>query len=164
MENYRSCVLCYPVSSQNYMTSDGYNNDYDEDLSFSCGSYRALNSIESRYDDIKKDRQYKLGCHQFQMDDNYPWICFLSPETEYDKPFIYTCGKNRVMGGIYSKHSNSEEDRIWKFQCCFPYGSSNVTKSCQATDYINNFTEYFSFSLDDEVFTGAHSYHDNSSE
>lgn len=141
-----------------YISSDGYHNEYDQDLDFSCGTYQVLNSIESRHSNTYEDRQYKLGCTSVASDSAL--VCYWSPDlNEYDQPFIYTCAENFVMAGIQSEHNNDKEDRIWRFLCCS--ASNYVTESCIATEYLNDLGKNFTFSPDNGVFIGAHSYHDN---
>ena len=146
----------YPVHSQNYYTSDGYNNDYDQALSFSCGSYKAVNSIKSRHRNKKEDRQFRFTCGKVTSCNNPFTTCYWSQyANRWRKPFAFTCAKNHVLAGLYSYHRNRKEDRRWKFRCC--RAKNYVTKSCESTPYLNNYDKDIDFHAKNRVFIGMHS-------
>ena len=140
------------------MTLEEYHNQYHQLLNFSCGGYEVLNRIQSKYDSMKKDRQYKLGCRQITQD-SIPYCYWSNLVNEYHHPFLYHCPENFVMAGMLSHYSDTYKDRQWWFRCCFIVGY--VTKDCKMTGYINSLEHNFQLDMGSRVFTGAHSYDDN---
>ena len=138
------------------MTDDGYNNYYDQVLSFFCGEYNALNSIRSRHDNGVEDRQYALSCRQV-TDNNFDYCYWTASVNGYQSTFDFSCPRDAVMRGMHSTHDNHFEDRVWRYECCF--SSNHYTKSCEATNYLNDFDQEFSFGEGgDRVLIGAQSY------
>ena len=128
-------------------------------LYFLCGSLKALNSMSSRHDNGPEDRQYALACREV-TDSNYPFAyCYWSGYVNsYQKTFDFSCAENFVMVGMQSTHDNGFEDRVWNYRCC--YADAYYTKSCEATSYLNDFDQTFSFSEGDRVLIGAQSYYE----
>ncbi|KAK3737721.1 hypothetical protein RRG08_017295 [Elysia crispata] len=80
----------------------------------------------------------------------------------WDEPLLFACHNGQVMRSIHSVHSNSAEDRRWRFTCGSAPSGASPTQGCHWTGYTNAWDEPVSFMCpEDHVIVGIQSYHDN---
>ncbi|KAM5169885.1 hemagglutinin/amebocyte aggregation factor-like [Mantella aurantiaca] len=117
--------------------------------------------IISIHDNKREDRVWDFQCQDtFSNTDSCYWTEYIN---DFDEEFTFICPFGSVMSGLESYHSNSKEDRRWKFHCC--KGEKLATHNCKWSNYVNEFDDYLRWDAPPKTYlTGAHSYHDNKRE
>ena len=90
-------------------------NNYDQSLHFECPAGEHLNRLESQHSNRHEDRVWNFGCKNGFVSEKCHWS---DHETSYDKPMNFTCQDGGLVAGLSSRHSNDQEDRVWRFKCC----------------------------------------------
>ena len=94
-----------------------YITEYDKDFEFECPKGTHLNHIGSEHSNSKEDRRWKFDCAEGMVkDEECDWT--QDYVNSYDQVMNWKCPDNGIVVGAKSTHSNSKEDRIWKFKCC----------------------------------------------
>ncbi|XP_073707172.1 hemagglutinin/amebocyte aggregation factor-like [Garra rufa] len=137
----------------------GWKNNYDDALNFVCPASQSISSIASEHNNDREDRVWDFSCQDTYGQSGCYWTDYVN---DFDQLVLFECSAQHVIAGMSSYHSNTHEDRRWKFYCC---KSSSVSASCHWTKYVNNFDEYFHWSVPSgNVLVGVHSYHQNEQE
>ncbi|XP_052388297.1 hemagglutinin/amebocyte aggregation factor-like [Carassius gibelio] len=138
----------------------GWKNRYDGILNFNCPAGQSISSITSEHNNNYEDRVWDFGC---QVTNGQSGSCFwTSYVNDFDQVIFFECPAQHVIAGMSSYHSNSHEDRRWKFYCC---RSNCISANCHWTSYVNSFDEYFHWTVPSEsVLVGTQSYHQNREE
>ncbi|XP_055871886.1 dermatopontin-like [Biomphalaria glabrata] len=77
---------------------------------------------------------------------------------EFDRPFSFKCGENKIISHLSSVHDNRFEDRVFDIFC----RSVSFTRNCAQSDYVNDFRKPINFVCPSKKFlTGIESYHKN---
>ncbi|XP_056128942.1 uncharacterized protein LOC130106735 [Lampris incognitus] len=141
-------------------SGEGWNNDWDRPLHFVCRSGQVLSRIASYHNNQKEDRRWSLSCKSLPNTQKCYWSNFVNG---FDKNVDFSCRQNYVVAGVYSYHSNSHEDRRWRFYCCT--APQFETSNCQETTWMNYWDEYFNWYVPGANYlTGLKSYHRNDKE
>ncbi|XP_050990394.1 hemagglutinin/amebocyte aggregation factor-like [Labeo rohita] len=140
--------------------SRGWQNSYDGPLNFQCPTGQSISSITSENNDHYEDRVWDLTCQAtYGQTRQCYWTSYVN---DFDQVILFECPAQHVIAGMSSYHSNPHEDRRWKFYCC---KSPCTSGSCHWTSYVNNFDEYFHYTVPSQnVLVGVHSYHQNAQE
>eukprot|EP01084_Bolivina_argentea_P062101 113555_1 len=125
---------------------------YDEEFVRSCScindGHAALIYAHYTHSDSTEDRIWTFKCgiiHSSYKIVNCGYSGYLN---NYDGVLNYNCPQNGVVRSIWSKHSNSKEDRLWSFECCQIASASSVpTAKISPMDHIDVDQE---FKFDDE--------------
>jgi len=93
-----------------------YLNAWDRPLSFSCPANEAISGFYSTHHNRKEDRRWKIQCCKVT---NAQLIegGFTRYLNSWDGLLDYRCANDEVLVGVYSRHHNRKEDRIWKAKC-----------------------------------------------
>jgi len=140
-----------------------FQNGWDKEFAFNPGKNGMITGVESHNANSKEDRRWRfdygyaegVSCHQGS------WTSW---RNDFDRLLDFTCGRDQVLSGIRSYHSNSKEDRRWKFRCC--HVSSNVRlANSRSTDLLNDWDDGLNFRCGaSEVLNGFRSSHSNKKE
>ncbi|XP_074648422.1 uncharacterized protein LOC141903932 [Tubulanus polymorphus] len=92
----------------------GYLNDGDRVVSFVCPHNGIVTGFKSYHDNEKEDRRWKLRCCKLVTKPGLScyWTDFWDNQIDYRFP------AGQAMVGMYSKHDNGKEDRLFKFRMC----------------------------------------------
>jgi len=135
-----------------------YMNKLDGKLSFTSG---VITGMVSEHNNKKEDRRWKFY-HSVPVG----FKCVKkgwSDGNAYDGKLNFKCGRNQALSGIWSKHDNHHEDRIWKFQCCALKGRTLIKE--RLTSDLNGWDAKISFKCGSmEVLIGLESRHSNKRE
>jgi len=97
---------------------------HDATWTRSCGDFNdghaAIIGIEqSTHSNSKEDREWIFKCGLLDRSEyglaNCGYTGYLN---NWDGVLDFDCPSNGVVRSIWSKHSNSKEDRLWRFECC----------------------------------------------
>ncbi|MCF2910716.1 dermatopontin-like protein [Pseudoalteromonas sp. DL2-H2.2] len=97
-----------------------YVNEFDAAFSYTCPRNMFIKGISSYHQNDQEDRRFKIECGKYTTDSarmyrlNSSWTSYVN---SYDQTFNFTCPSEKFIVGIASVHSNSNEDRIFKFAC-----------------------------------------------
>ncbi|XP_074649188.1 uncharacterized protein LOC141904498 [Tubulanus polymorphus] len=95
----------------------GYLNDWDGVLSFVCPQNGIVTGFQSYHDNYREDRRWKLRCCNLVTKPGLSchWTGYLA---NWDKQIDYLFPAGQAMVGMYSKHDNRREDRLFQFRVC----------------------------------------------
>ncbi len=137
-------------------------NEYDEVHSIQCSTGEGLCRLYSEHSNSKEDRIFNYGCCRVTSAQNVHKCTWTDYITEYDEPISFMCPANQYMGGTTSRHSNSREDRQFKYQCCL---GGFTSQSCELTDYLNDWDQRINYHTESGyIIAGTTSYHSNDKE
>jgi len=145
-----------------------WKNNWDGELSFSCGSNQVLSGIWSKHDNGKEDRRWRFRC--CEVSDNIELINIRKTHdlNDWDDILNFRCGSSEVLLGLESHHHNGYEDRLWKATCVAlkeSWDNDVVLAYRGLTNYVNGWDNYFQSTLEtNRLFTGIASVHDNDKE
>jgi len=120
---------------------------------------KIITGMFSAHHNRHEDRRWRFiygsapGVHCFRQ----RWTSY---KNSYDGNLDFKCGSNQALSGIWSKHDNGREDRIWRFQCCIlkPY----LLHEERLTSYINSWDGGLNFHCGaNQVLVGLKSHHSN---
>jgi len=154
------------ISRQGYSCET---NDWDKEQWCLCEKGQRVSKISSVHSNSKEDRKWTLTCGQITPEfivPNVPDWYQISEENDWDGEIYWRGAANANHGflvGMTSYHSNSKEDRKYKF---FSARSDNwYTTSCVWHKNVNDWDDPLSWTLgDDEVIGGLYSVHSNKKE
>merc|ERR1712217_15974 len=144
-------------------------NDWDKPQWCLCQKGERVSKIYSVHDNKKEDRKWTLTCGaitpEFIVPNKNDWY-EISEENNWDGLIYWKGAANANHGflvGMSSYHSNSKEDRKYKF---FSIRSDNwYTTDCKWRKNVNDWDGKLSWTLgDDEVIGGLYSIHSNKKE
>jgi len=142
-------------------------NDWDREQWCLCRPGEKVSEISSFHDNGKEDRKWTLACSKIKPEFHVPnvnaWYG-ITTESKYDKPITWNGEpQNTFLVGMTSVHSNSKEDRQFKF---FTVRNNNwYLTDCITHKNINNWDGKLKYTVgDDEVIAGLYSVHDNRKE
>ena len=140
-----------------------YQNRFDKLLSKTCYGLQGMYKVASVHSNHHEDRAWTWECRNVVSSGSVSGCSSSGYANYWDLPMNFMCPANQYIAGVKSYHSNSREDRRWKFTCCSI--SNHITVSCRQTDYVNNWDAPLNFQANKgEVITGVFSYHDNKRE
>ena len=88
-------------------------------------------------------------------------LCFCGWKNGFDRKLDFSCPPNNYIYKIFSKHSNTCEDRKWDFGC----RKGPVTDNCYWTGYRNEYDAELNYKAPwNTVITGMRSIHSNKKE
>ncbi|KAM4612666.1 hemagglutinin/amebocyte aggregation factor-like [Polymixia lowei] len=156
-----SPVLLFILLTGSYLPrAAGWDNDWDGVLYRVCPSGQAVSQITSIHDNGKEDRLWRFSCKTFAASRRCRWSTYAN---SFDGYMNFRCPYNQVIAGASSYHSNSKEDRRWKFYCCS--APRFTTSNCRTTSWVNDYDRYLNWHAPGGNFlTGAISRHDNGKE
>ncbi|GFN99551.1 hemagglutinin/amebocyte aggregation factor [Plakobranchus ocellatus] len=98
----------------------GYENYWDEPMSFQCPSDYVLAGLQSYHSNKREDRRFRFKCCKDSGFRTYS-CGMTSYINDWDKVLDYKVPNGHVLTGVSSYHSNHREDRRYKFMICI-YG------------------------------------------
>jgi len=118
-------TVAFPgVDCRNPMPWTDFQNNYDEELRFTCPRGFAMVGIGSRHDNGREDRIWQFRCCEvarngYELGASRNMALREAPNSdfEFDWPDQQGCEANEVMVGLSGWHSNSNEDRRYSIQC-----------------------------------------------
>jgi hypothetical protein len=148
-----------------------YENDWDGSLNISPTTY-FLNGINSYHNNDKEDRLFRFRrCRPNESDDTSTAFSdtVTLDTTSYDAKWTKSCSGynngNSAMVGLESWHSNSKEDRQFKFTCGHLDSSRYGLANCGWTGDIGNYDSSNNFDCPGNgVIRSVWSYHRNDKE
>ena len=85
-----------------------YVNNFDEEMSFSCGSNKYIQGVYSYHNNHYEDRRWKFTC--CSIPDHPSSSCRLTSFlNEFDTDIDFEAGRDELITGIFSVHSNHAE-------------------------------------------------------
>jgi hypothetical protein len=155
------CSSCLTTVSSAVQT-DGYINDWDAELDYTCPPNSVMTGIYSVHDNGREDRRFKISCSAVAStvhNDGFSvWL------NDWDNQLDYTCEGSKVMTGLHSKHKDSKEDRRHKFKCGTIDGAT-TTSIGSLGDYLNDWDQPLDFQCPpNSAFKRIESDHDNGRE
>ncbi|KAM4613100.1 uncharacterized protein ACJ7VT_011284 isoform 2-T2 [Polymixia lowei] len=137
-----------------------WDNKWDGVLNRMCPSGQAVSRITSVHSNGKEDRLWRFSCKAFAAPRTCRWSAYAN---SFDGYMNFRCPNNQVIAGAYSYHSNSKEDRRWKFYCCS--APRFTTFDCKVTPRMNYYDQSMNWPVPGGNFlTGVISRHDNRKE
>jgi len=140
-----------------------WDNDWDRNQHSLCENGSYIRRITSIHDNSKEDRRWAITCGKIgslNADQNCYWT---NNVNSWDEMVAFNCPGNRIMTGMMSEHSNSKEDRLFRYRCCGVSGRK--TSNCEISSYTNEWDKTMDFKIPyNKVVTGAFSYHLNNKE
>lgn len=92
-------------------------NKMDETIYFMCGDDRVIAGMGSYHDNRFEDRRYKFRCCKINADT--PRNCHVTNwKNTWDDPLNLHVPDSKVVMGVFSEHSNTHEDRRFRFIVC----------------------------------------------
>jgi len=165
-------MLCAPANGANPARSQHQNadwlNDWDgivdwqtQSDSFICGFY----SIHSNG---AEDRRWKAKYCRYPYvttsRNSVSWVNNGGYCHAYDEADQCNCPSGKAVIGLYSKHSNTHEDRKWKLKCGKMSGVT-VSSDCRWTGYKNSYDGVLNYQMPNPyVMVGFLSDHDDNKE
>jgi len=94
----------------------GYVNNYDNIMNFECPDRGIVTGFESKHDNKKEDRIWKINCCNPQgKTGDCRWTSYIN---DMDGPMDFSVPNGEAIVGLYSQHSNHKEDRTFKLKIC----------------------------------------------
>ena len=94
----------------------GYVNSFDQQILFQCAS-GVITGVQSYHSNHHEDRRFNFKCCNTK--NNLPSHCSWTDfANDWDGAMDYYVKYDHFLVGAYSVHSNSREDRRWKFLVC----------------------------------------------
>ncbi len=138
-------------------------NTWDGPHSIQCATGYGLYEVHSRHDNGKEDRIFDYRCRYVTSTSNVNNCYWTGYVNNYDEPFAFQCPAGQYLAGTASQHSNSREDRQFKFRCCT--GKALRSESCFLTGFKNDWDAAFTYTAGSGyTFAGVSSYHRNDKE
>jgi len=112
----------WKVECQNTGFDDGCQwstdlNEMDEDVLYMCPENGVVAGWRSRHANKQEDRIFAVYC--CRKANTIPQHCFLTPwVNDWDRDMDFKTGGRKAITAVHSVHSNSKEDRRWKFIYC----------------------------------------------
>lgn len=124
--SFRCCALSVDgvKLNQRHCTWSGSVNDMDRLLNYTCPNDTIMAGHYSWHDNGTEDRVYDFYCCSYNTPSQNIKLaeCEIVPDgswaNSWDQPVNFTCPSNKVKVGEVSIHSNSTEDRMYRFRCC----------------------------------------------
>jgi len=135
-------------------------NEYDGVMElYECPEDYSITHIESEHSNKREDRKWSVRCSQLAY--GYDKCDRLTDYVnEMDKEMDFSCNNGSVISGVYSDHTNKQEDRRWKYKCC--KAENTCHSDCQESGYINDWDTHMTFDVSgDERIVGFKSHHKN---
>jgi len=105
-------IPCRPLDTSVWI------NQYDGLVDFRCQSNSAMIGLKSVHHNHYEDRRFMFRCCDLSNGGEYTIESHLTEYVNsYDGKMDKTCPNNDVLVGLISKHSNSKEDRRFRFYC-----------------------------------------------
>jgi len=158
---YKAKIIGVPCSERPWTS---WQNSWDEKFSFSCGSQQALSGIKSIHSNREEDRVWKFRCCDLFSNvrtGSSRWTYYLN---DFDEDVKFYCGESEVLSGLESYHSNRHEDRRWKAKCVALVDDDAevfLSKTPILTGTKNYWNQKFSYRVDNGLYSGLYSVHDN---
>ena len=160
---WRYVLLLLRLSYYTFFTKEGWQNNFDGRLDFTCPNNQAMYRVRSEQSRGHRDRRWEWSCRTVLtgstkfLASGCQWS---GVQNGYDLPVMFQCPADNVLTGVKSVHNNGKEDRLWEFRCCS--AKDYKTHDCYLTNWINDWNGKMDHSVcsSTQVFTGAYSYHD----
>jgi len=94
----------------------GYVNGWDKEFRYSCPSNHAMYGVYSKHDDGTEDRRFKFKCCRLS-NARLRKTSWSGWQNTWDSKLDFQCKNDGILTGVYSKHSDQTEDRLFAFQC-----------------------------------------------
>jgi len=145
----------------------GYVNDWDQEFTYGDDS-RVFVGMYSVHDNNKEDRRFKI----YQSSHGVAATgCYWTGETNWDAEWTIQAHAGEAITGMWSRHDNGKEDRLFKFRFCklgSPVPTAPPTPAPPTatwTGWVNSWDQPVDWQASTgSVMTGVHSKHDNSKE
>ncbi|XP_030640582.1 hemagglutinin/amebocyte aggregation factor-like [Chanos chanos] len=94
-----------------------YANDFDQEFTFQCPKNYVLTGMNSYHDNHHEDRRWRFHCCLVHNQCNAvcQWTTYIN---YFDEPFSWSVPTMNYLVGTGSYHSNSKEDRRWRYMYC----------------------------------------------
>ncbi|XP_032231166.1 dermatopontin [Nematostella vectensis] len=148
---------CPPVPR---LAGAGWANYFDGVVNFECPRGKSISKIQSVYSCPHKDRAWTYKC---KRNPALKMHCDWFSANEWDGAMSFQCPYNGFIAGVYSRHSNRAEDRLFKFKCCL--GRRHRVYICHTSAHVNNHRSFMNFKVPNGYYLrGAISHHSNAQE
>lgn len=171
-EDRRWNIGCCKVSGA-FLVEDGitgFLNPFDGKLQFKCGSSQVLVGVGSVHNNYYEDRRWTAQCAYLVPRDSILLSSEMSDWQNSMDGALESVGEfSDVITGLYSVHSNVNEDRRWKFA----FGNTNrvgrseiksglICRAQEWTTWMNDFDGALNFNCPtNHLLDGVSSYHHN---
>ena len=103
-----SCRYVVPHYSPQTCRWTGYVNDYDDPMSFTCGSNEYISGVQSHHHNRHEDRRWNFYC--CSSPGHTTSGCYQTPYVNnWDDPMDYAAPSGHVITGATSYHDNGRE-------------------------------------------------------
>eukprot|EP01083_Nonionella_stella_P031052 85059_1 len=143
-----------------------YPANFDGSIHKDCANSGVMRTIESYHDNSHEDRKFRFECCiVYQNPYNYTSMIFSANDfysNEWNGPHD-VIKQGYFLSGMESYHSNSREDRRFKWQFCKPSSGSYISEAVMdETSYDSRFFRSCSvYNGGNAAMIRAKSYHDN---
>jgi len=136
----------------------GYVNNWDGEFSY-FDDLKVFVGMYSVHDNGKEDRRFKIYQSSHGMTAS---SCHWSGTTDWDAEWTLEADSpSMAITGMWSKHDNGKEDRVFRFRFC----KISVEQGSTWTGWVNNWDGPVDWQTSNgNVMTGVTSKHDNSKE
>lgn len=145
------CVLSFLVFATEVHSWD---NGWDGVLNRQCGDTNGFYRVRSQHHNGYEDRRWDWYCGvraQASFDHCY-WSGYVN---SWRYLIAYECNPNYILKGVYSYHSNSQEDRRWNYLCC--HAPNHFTTNCQISGFTSGYDGSFDYNVgSSKVLTGMY--------
>lgn len=151
------CGSLVPVGAPSY--SADWLNDWDRPFRFYARG-KPFCAMKSIHHNRHEDRRFNLGvCSVGKQVTGYHYLSY----TDWDATWTRNCPYGYFLRYVYSVHSNSKEDRRFRFGCM--KFKKTTWRTCYGSSYVNRWDQDIDYKCPaNTVMTGISSYHANSRE
>ncbi|KAK7453353.1 hypothetical protein BaRGS_00039644 [Batillaria attramentaria] len=91
-------------------------NDFDGIMDFTCPGNGVITGWQGYHNNHREDRRFKFRC--CDMDVGLRDCSWSGDANGWDGELGFQTSGNRVLHGVYSRHNNRREDRLFRFNQC----------------------------------------------
>jgi len=105
------------VGTDSECSWSGEVNNWDKVLDYTCPNNGIVTGLESRHDNGKEDRRWKVRCCKLAVKKGTS--CYTTGYiNDWDRQMDHRVNAGQAIVGLYSHHDNGKEDRKWKLKVC----------------------------------------------
>jgi hypothetical protein len=104
----------FPMFSSTSPSQSDFVNDWDGEFTYGTDS-RIFTGMYSEHRNDKEDRRFKIWTTNAGVAASG---CYWTSETNWDAEWTLQAGNGEAITGMWSRHDNNKEDRLFKFRFC----------------------------------------------
>lgn len=131
-----------------------WQNGWDGNLYVVCGNRQGFNRVQSYHHNYYEDRRWQWTCVT-RATENFDHCYWTSYVNNWRWLIGHECLPNYIINGVNSYHSNSQEDRRWRYYCC--RAPHHFKQNCELSNYVNGYDGSFDHNVGSKVINGMYS-------